>query len=255
MITAVILAKNEEENISTCIDSLSFVNEIIVIDDFSSDKTAELAKKKGAVVIKHPLNNDFSQSRNFGMKIAKNDWILFLDADELISDKLQKSILEAVTDTTYTSYFLPRRDFFWGKELQYGETVTARRTGINRLMKKGSGEWKGSVHEIFMSTGKSKTLKGFINHYPHQTIITFLHSINDYSSKRAEELNAMGVKQNPLSIFLFPLGKFLYTYFIKLGFLDGPSGFVYCLMMSFHSFLVRGKLYIHQKTGEPFFSP
>jgi len=261
MISAVVLAKNEQKSIARCLKSLSFCDEILVVDDYSTDNTVEVAKKQNAKVIEHSLNNNFGAQRNFAIEKVNNDWILFIDADEVVSEKL-KIELSSIFSTKhqvpstkyekYLAYLIPRRDFFWGRELKYGETQTARSRGIIRLVKRDSGKWIGEVHEKYITEGTVGKLSGFIDHYPHPTIVSFLIKINDYSSKRAEELDKSGVKQGIALMLLTPLFKFIYTYFVKLGFLDGPSGFVYSFMMSFHSFLVRSKLYVHQKAGVPF---
>lgn len=256
MISAIILAKNEENSIGRCLSSVSFCDDVIVIDDNSTDKTVEIAKKMGATVVSHPLNHDFATQRNFAMTKAKYDWILFVDADEVVSQELAEETQQVTSSKsqvtrTQQSYYLLRRDFFWNKELKYGETQKARNRGIIRLVKKGSGKWVGKVHEEFVPNGDTAILNNYLNHYPHPTINDFLRSINDYSSKRAEELQAKGVRQTVLPIIFNPIGKFIYTYFIRLGFLDGPAGFVYSFMMSFHSFLVRGKLYLHQQAKMP----
>ncbi|PIS16106.1 hypothetical protein COT62_00135 [Candidatus Roizmanbacteria bacterium CG09_land_8_20_14_0_10_41_9] len=245
MITAVILAKNEEKHIGKTIQSLSFCNEIIVVDDNSNDATREIAEKLGCRVLPRSLNSDFAGQRNFAMEQAKHDWILFVDADEEVTTELRENILQNVTNNTRDigSYALKRRDFFWGKELQYGETKKARSVGLIRLMKKRAGVWHGSVHEAFVPHGTTGSLTGFLDHFPHQTISEFLQDINFYSSLRARELARKQKTATVFSLLFFPLGKFILTYIIYLGFLDGPAGFTYAFMMSFHSFLTRAKLF------------
>lgn len=245
-ITAVVLTKNEEKNIEKCLNSVKFVDEIIVVDDFSTDKTLEIVHKvlkvsKVYKVIQRKLNSDFAEQRNFGLSKAKNDWVLFVDADEIVTDNLKKEILESKLDKE--SYSIPRRDFFWGKELRYGETRKVRESGLIRLVRKDSGKWLGTVHEIFHTSRNTGKMGFFLDHYPHPTLIEFIQKINTYSSLRAEELFTKGKNTNIFQIIFWPLGKFIYNYFFNLGFLDGPPGFAYSFLMSFHSFLVRAKLY------------
>ncbi|OGK16033.1 hypothetical protein A2690_01275 [Candidatus Roizmanbacteria bacterium RIFCSPHIGHO2_01_FULL_39_12b] len=245
MLSVVVLARNEEKNIEGCLKSLGFCDEVLVIDDDSTDKTVEIAKKHEAKVIPRKLNDDFASQRNFALSKTVHDWVLYIDADEKVTDDLiQETAATLKNNPAATAFYLRRRDFFWGRELKYGETQTARNRGILRLVKKGTGQWKGKVHEEWETQGETARFSNFIDHYPHQTIISFLRTINDYSSKRAEELYKNSVKTSVLSIFFNPLSKFIYTYFIKFGFLDGPAGFVYSFMMSFHSFLVRAKLFL-----------
>lgn len=241
--SVVILTKNEEKNIEKCLRSICFCKDIIVIDDYSDDKTCEIAKKHGASVYKRSLNNDFSSQKNYGIEKAKNTWALFLDADEELSNELINEIKDLDINSRVNGYFLKRRDFFWGKELNHGEVKKTRNKGIIRLVKKGTGKWKGSVHEKLIIKGNVLTLKGFINHYPHQTIKEFLKSVNFYSTLRARELYNQKKKTNIFEIIFFPFFKFILTYVIYLGFLDGTSGFIYAFFMSFHSFLSKVKLY------------
>lgn len=243
-ISAVVLTKNEEKNIERCLRSLDFCDEIIVIDDYSTDNTKnqilKIAKLNIKIFEKH-LNNDFAAQRNFGFSKATNVWILFIDADEVVTDELKFEIKN--TKFEKEAYYLRRRDYFWNKELKYGEVKKIRNFGLVRLVKKNSGKWMGNVHEVFHTAKNTGRLNNFINHYPHPSLKEFIIDINRYSDIRAEELFRQDVKTNVLQIIFFPFCKFIYNYFFKLGFLDGPAGFTYAFMMSFHSFLVRTKLY------------
>jgi len=242
MKTAVVLAKNEEKSIKTCLLSLKGFEEIIVIDDNSSDKTREIAKKLGVRVYKRKLNNDFSNQRNFGLKKAKGDWIFFLDADEKIDNKLKREIFKAIRDPqTNSGFSFKRKDTFLGKELKFGETASLR---LTRLGKKNSGFWTGKVHEVWKVKGKIGKLYNPIIHQRHIGVSGFIKRINFYSSLRARELYEKGVKTNAFLIIIYPLAKFFLNFFVKLGILDGKQGFIMATLMSAHSFLVRSKLYL-----------
>ena len=180
-ISAVVITKNEESSIERCLKSVLFCQEIIIIDDNSTDKTIELAKKYKATVYTKTMNNNFADQRNFGITKANGEWILFIDADEELSNELQKEIQETLSspDDNVKGYSLKRRDIFWNNELKYGEVQKVRNNGLIRLAKKGSGIWKGKVHEVVDGEGDIKLLKGYINHFPHQDIKTFLKKKND----------------------------------------------------------------------------
>lgn len=256
-ISAVVLTKNEEKNIERCLKSLDFCDEIIIVDDYSTDSTY-----KQILNFKHHDNqlkikifkrklDSFAHQRNFAQERASGDWILFVDADEEISSLLKKEIVEIKNKNIvdkFVAFHIKRRDFFWGREVKYGEVKEIRQKGLIRLVEKNKGTWIGDVHEQINlininSNLKVGRLKNYINHYPHQTLKEFLKTINLYSSLRAKELYFRGVKPNIFQLIFYPLGKFLLTYFIYFGFLDGVVGFVYSFMMSFHSFLVRAKLF------------
>jgi len=230
-ISAVILSKDDSDNLESCLKSVDFCSEKLIL--------------KGQIT-------DFSKQRNLGIEKASGDWILFIDTDEEVTGELKKEIVALLNYTVvkYNAYYIKRRDFFWGREVKFGETMKARRRGIIRLVKKNSGKWTGKVHEEYQPSGSVGQLNNYLNHYPHQTIKEFIDKINFYSSIRAEELYQSGKKFSILELIFFPLFKFKLTYFIYLGFLDGPAGFVYAFLMSFHSFLVRAKLFqIYQEHG------
>lgn len=238
MISAIIITKNTEKNIERAVNSVRFCDEVMVIKNDTID--------------------DFARERNKAMDKAKGEWVLFIDADEVVSEELKNQILkraivlsdnERIQDGKEKkgAYYIKRRDFFWGKELQWGEVRKIRQIGLIRLMRKDSGKWVGKVHEEFRPSGDVGRLEGFIDHYPHPTIKEFLLDINIYSTIRARELRELGDVGGIWEIIFYPLGKFLLTYFIKFGFLDGPAGFAYAFFMSFHSFLVRAKLYQYTK--------
>jgi len=267
-LSAVILTKNEEKNIIRCLNSLKFCDQVVIVDDDSEDKTIELIKKAKfpfeIKIFKHKLDEDFASARNFGMEKADGEWILFIDADEEITKELADEIKETVDQNNleFVAYYIKRRDFFWGMELRFGETKKIRDIGIIRLVKKDFGRWFGKVHEEFkvqsshakrdsasLKKFKVGIFKNFINHYPHQDITSFLRKINFYSTLRAKELFNQGKKFSLIELIIFPFFKFTLTYFIYLWFLDGPAGFVYSFMMSFHSFLVRAKLFQYEKTA------
>ena len=242
-ISAIVLARNEEKIIEKAIKSLSFCDEILLIDDESSDDTAQRAEKAGARILVHSKQNEFSGQRNWAMERAKNEWILFIDADEEVTEKLKNELIALSETSQHTvAYAIPRRDFFWKTELKYGETKKTRTKGIIRLVKKGYGVWTGSVHETFTATDNVGKLNEYINHHSHESISSFIQDVNYYSTIRAIELAKQGRKVSVIELLFVPFGKFIYSYFLLGGVLDGPAGFVYSFVMSLHSFLVRAKL-------------
>lgn len=241
-ISIVIIARNEEKNIVDCIEGLSWVDEIIVIDDNSEDRTREIAEKNGASVFVHSLNDNFSDQRNFGLEKATGEWVLFLDADERISKKLKEEIRTIINDPNQLTdgFLIQRRDILWGRELRYGEVGNII---LLRLARRSNGVWGGAVHEKWNVKGIIGTLKNPIIHYPHQDIDEFIKEINFYTSIRAHELYREKQHSSWISILVYTKAKFLKGYFLELGFLDGIPGFIHALLMCFHSFLVRVKLW------------
>ena len=245
-ITAIILTKNEEANIEDCLRYLSFCNELIVIDDNSSDKTCQIAKNFGAVVYKRELKNDFSAQRNFALEKGHYKWFLFIDADEVVSPELKQEIIDVTEekDNNVMGYYLKRKDFIWGKRIDHGETGNKT---ILRLARKSAGKWKRIVHEYWDVFGKKEILKNYLYHYPHPTLRIYLKEMNKYSTLHARANLNEHKKSSIIKIILIPKGKFIYNYIIKLGFLDGIQGLMISFMMSFHSFLSWSKLWMIQK--------
>lgn len=239
-ISVVILTKNEEKNIVDCIETVDFCNEIIVIDDASEDRTVESAEKQGAVVYKHALDNNFAKQRNFGLEKAKNEWVLFVDADERVSETLKKEIEFRITKPHIDGYNVRRIDTMWGKELKYGEAGAVK---LLRLARKHKGEWVGHVHETWNMRGKVGELDSSLQHFPHPTVSEFLSEINVYTDIRSEELFEKKVAVSGIQIIVYPFSKFVFNYFVRRGYKDGLPGLVYALFMSMHSYLVRAKLW------------
>jgi len=245
MISAVVLTKNEEKNIVPCIKSLWWCDEIIIIDDYSTDQTVrkiQSANRRTKLkIFKRRLNGDFANQRNFGLEKAKGEWVLFIDADERVTPALAAEIKKKIFKIRCSGFYLKRQDFWVGKWLKYGETGNIK---LLRLGKKSSGKWKRPVHEVWKIKGKIGILKNPLLHYPHQTITEFIKNINLYTDLNANFFYKQGVKTSFWQIFAYPLGKLLINYFWKRGFLDGLPGFVFALLMSFHSFLTRSKLWL-----------
>lgn len=240
-ISAVILTKNEEKDIKDCISGLKWCDEIIVIDDNSTDKTVSVAKKEGARVFKRPLNGDFSSQRNFGLEKASHDWIFFVDADERVDEKLAEEIKTRLNKGKLPSgFYLKRIDFFVGRWLRHGEIGSIK---LLRLGRRGSGEWKRPVDEFWEIEGEKREFKNPLKHYAHPELSGFLTSINERSTLNARVFYDEGKRLNFFE-WMKPGAKFVQNYFFRLGFLDGTAGFVFAVLMSLHSFLVRGKLYL-----------
>ncbi len=240
MISAVILTKDEEKNLQECLESVKWCDEVILIDDNSTDRTLEIAKKFGAKVFTHSLNNDFAAQRNFGLEKVMGEWVLFVDADERISPDLKKEIMETIKKNNVNGFYLKRQDFFGGRALKYGETANVR---LLRLGRKGKGEWQREVHEVWDIKGNINELKNPLLHSPHQTLSDFIDHVNFHSTLHAQALKKEGVKPSLWRIIFYPKAKFIQNYIFRFGFLDGTQGIIVALMMSFHSFLANSKLY------------
>lgn len=239
MLTAIILTHNSEKFIGRCIRSLNFSDEIIVIDDYSQKKL-NLNNSKVKIYSRH-LANDFASQRNFGLDKANGDWVLFVDSDEEVPEDLKNEILKELKNNKISGYYIPRKDFFLGKWLSHGETGNIR---LIRLARKNTGNWKGEIHEIWDIEGTTGTLKNHLNHYSHENIKDFLNKINIYTDILAVKWQKEKKKMPSYEIMVYPLGKFIRNYILKLGFLDGEQGIIMAIFMSMHSFLARSKYFL-----------
>lgn len=245
-ISLLLLTKNEEGNIRTNYTWLSkcpIINEIVVIDDNSTDNTiAELKKLQTKIcqvkIFSRGLDNDFSAQHNFGLSKTTNNWTLWLDADEQPEDRLVEH-LNNFNFQQKTSFAFKRTYIFLDRELKHGETGNFF---VTRLFNKTQGNFINKVHEIWCSKDPTINVNLIIKHR-HQDLYSFLHKINFYTTIRAQELHQKGIKTSLFQIIFYPMGKFIYNYVFKLGFLDSTQGIILALSMSFHSFLVRAKLW------------
>lgn len=256
MISAVVLTHNDEKILERCLKSISWCDEVIVVDDNSTDGTVEVAKKLGVNVFSHALNDDFAAQRNFGLAKAKGEWVLFVDSDEVVSEDLGKEIKQKLDprfrgdDPTSLKlrgasekggYSIKRKDYLAGRWLEHGESAHVR---LLRLARKNAGKWVQPVHEQWNIDGTVGELTHPLLHHPHQNVAQFLEEVNRYSTLYARYLHLLGVKEPAWQIVAKPVAKFFVNYVWRLGFLDGTAGLVVACMMSFHSFLVRAKLWL-----------
>jgi glycosyltransferase involved in cell wall biosynthesis len=235
-ISAVIITKNESKYIKMCLESLKFAGEIIIIDDFSSDKTIDIARDFTDKIYQRHLDN-FAAQRNFGIEKAKGEWILSLDGDEVVSEELAEelSLINKNTNIIQKGFYVPFRQYFFGKEIKYGGWHPDYHM---RFFRKGWGRWEKPVHEELVIKGKTGRLEGHLIHYLYENISEFINKINFYTSKDVEEGNVDG---NILKTFLAPPKVFLYRYIFRQGFRDGRYGLIIALFMSFYVLILRLK--------------
>jgi glycosyltransferase involved in cell wall biosynthesis len=235
-ISVVIITYNEENKIRHCLESIQWADEIIVIDSFSEDNTIAVAKDYTDKIYKRSWQG-YGEQKNFGITLACNKWILFLDADERVSEGLAKEIQEVVRfgSDLFEGYYMPRHSFYLEKMITHGEWYPDFKL---RLIKNGSGMWsRARVHEELIIEGEIGYFKEPIYHNSYNGILHHIRKINRYSSLYAQDLFDCGVSLK-LSQFLWkPLVRFAEGYFYDKGFLDGFTGFYIAFMHAFEVFL------------------
>ena len=246
-ISLLLLTKNESENLKewgTWIHELTAVNEIVVIDDKSSDDTSKILKSLSSNDLKinifsRELNDNFSDQRNYGLTKCQNDWVLTLDADEKPT-KDTISYINKLNLQKGQNYSFKRNIIYLGHTISHGQCLNDLPI---KLFNKNEGKFVNPVHEIWESSSETTDTFQIIVHNSIKSLYSFLQKINFYSTIRAQELFDQKHHPHLWEIILYPKIKFLELYFLRLGFLDGTAGIIFNLAISFNSFLVRSKLW------------
>ena len=225
-LSAVIITFNEERNISRCLDSLQgVVDEMVVVDSFSTDKTKSIALSKGARVIEHPFEGHIEQ-KNWAIAQASYPHILSLDADEALSDELRLAILRTKENWQFDAYRMNRRTNYCGRWIRFGGWYPDSKS---RLWDSRKGRWCGDnphdKFELYQSTLTPGFLEGDILHFSYYSRKEHSERTAVYAEIGGRALIKREAKALLLKQFLNPFLKFIKSYFLKLGFLEGSDGF------------------------------
>lgn len=246
-LTVIILAKNEEQNIKDCIETVAFADEVLVIDDFSSDATPDIARSMGARVIQHAMNGDWGGQQTFAIKEAKSKWILFLDADERISSELGREITAAVKRDEPKAYWIQRRNRFHHNEATHG---VLRPDYVLRLMPAEGSYVEGYVHPAIITPYEEAKLTGPMYHYTYDNWHQYFNKFNNYTTLAAEKYRDAGKSCSFVKdILLRPQWAFFKVYVLDKGFLDGKLGFILSVNHYFYTMIKYVKLYYLLKSN------
>lgn len=236
-VSVVVTAHNEEDKISDCLKSVeNIANEIILINNSSTDRTVEIAKKFTDRIYQHENNPMLNVSKNFGFSKAKSEWILSLDADERITNELETEILNLDPDGI-NGFYIPRKNIIFGKWIEHTGWYPDYQL---RLFKKDSGSFaEKHVHEMLQVKGIVEYLKNPIFHLNYDTIDQFLNKmIKVYTISEAKNIMQSGYKYNSIDIVRMPMSEFFKRFFAEKGYKDGMHGLVLSILMSFYHFVV-----------------
>lgn len=237
-VSVITIAKNEEERIGKCLEALAWADERIVIDNGSTDKTVEVAKKHGARVVKSN-STSFAELRNLGPKEAKNDWILYVDADEIVSKELVNEIQNI--NKKSAAYFIHRKNYYLGHPWPFQENIL-------RLFKKSAlKNWHGDLHESPKVEGKTGQLKSPILHYTHRTLEEIVAKTNEWSEIEA----TLRVRSGHPPVVAWRLFRVMATAFFdsyikQEGWRAGAVGLIESIYQSFSIFITYAKLWEFQ---------
>jgi glycosyltransferase involved in cell wall biosynthesis len=233
-LTAVVLTKNEEQKIKRCLQSLDWVDEILVIDDSSTDRTVELAKRMRAKVERHRLTT-FSEQRNWALGRVKTEWVLFVDADEEVTPELAAEMKTAIKDARFVGYRFPRKNLIFGKWIEHTGWYPDYQLHLFRTKK---GRYVRSVHEQVEIEGTVGDLHQSLLHYNYDSIDQYLSKLARYTELAAKSRLAAGEKFDWQQAISKPTGEFLRRYLAEEGFKDGIHGLALSLLQAFSELIV-----------------
>lgn len=246
-VAAVLITLNAAAQLADCLASLSFCDEIVVVDSGSTDGTQALAAERGARVIDSEWRG-FGAQKQFAVTQAGHDWVLCIDADERVSDALRESILAALSAPTGSAFRFARCNRFMGRYLRHGEGYP---DWSLRLFDRRSARWSDDpVHERVIANGEVETLHGDLLHDSAESIEAYLAKQNRYSTLAAEQALASGKRAGVAQLVLSPVLRFAKFYFLRLGLLDGLPGLVHILIGCMASFAKYAKMLAFQKSGQ-----
>lgn len=229
-ISALIITKNEAHNIEELIRNLSFANEIVIVDSYSNDATERIVKQHDNVKFYQHKFENFASQRNIALQYATNEWILFLDADERLTNELIKEIHEVLEEPKADAYYFYRTFYYKDKPMRF--------TGLQhdkniRLFKKNIGYYTGLVHEKLVIEGRTQSLNNRMIHYSYIDFESYKRKLSHYGKLKAKEKFSKGVQPNFALKYLHTFYCFAQRYVVRLGILDGKRGAVISYLMAY----------------------
>ncbi|MGI5828167.1 MAG: glycosyltransferase family 2 protein [Patescibacteria group bacterium] len=244
-LTAIILTHNEELMLPDCLKSVSWADEIIVIDKKSQDSTREIAEKFGAKVVTFE-GEYFDEWRNVGITKASSPWIFYIDPDERVTPELKAEIEKALDQEEYKAFRMPRKNFWWGKEFK---ACGASPDYVTRLFKKNAlKKWQGIIHESPLVEGETGTFDNPLLHYTHRDLMSGLRKSMSWTVMEAQLL----FEADHPKISWWRLGKvsleaFIRKYIKERGFTEGTEGFIESFVQAWNRFMVYEQLWEMQQ--------
>ncbi len=247
-ISVVIITKNEAEHIRNCLDSVQWADEIIVVDSDSIDKTVEISKSLGAKVFYNKWEG-YVQQRKFAIQRVSSEWVLVIDADEVVTPELNREIQLRVGREACNGYYLNRLNYFLHRPVRHCGWFPDK---ILRLFRKDKVKLPVvSIHEGFIVEGGIENLHGFLLHFSYDSLHEYFEKMNRYTSLEVQDkLKRISNRSIKWYDFIFhPLSRFIRMYFVKEGYKDGAIGLVVCIVSTIYLFVLYAKMWEYQKMG------
>jgi glycosyltransferase involved in cell wall biosynthesis len=241
-ISVCIITFNEEKNIVDCLESVNWVDEIVVVDSFSQDRTVDLCRKYTDKIYQIEWQGHVKQ-KNCALEYASNEWVLCLDADERLSPKLKEEIENVLSADVkkIDGYFSPRHSYYLGRWINHGGWYPDYKL---RLFRKSKGQWGGQdPHDKVILNGTTARLQGNLLHFVYKNLSHQLQTVDSFSTITANVLEGDDEGFSLMKLIFRPPFRFFEMYVIKKGFLDGLPGFIIAVASSFYVFLKYAKLW------------
>ncbi len=239
-LTVIIPTFNEENYLEDSLLSVRFANQIIVVDSFSSDNTVAIAKKYNCEIIERKFDN-FSSQKNAALHLAKSEWILFVDADERVTEKLKIEIVATINNSKHKAYKIRFPHFYMNRFLYHTENK------VVRLVKNEDIHFEGEVHEKLIHKGSVGLLENFMIHYTYKGLFHYIKKKDSYAWFQAKMAKEKNKKTSYLHLFFKPFYRFFHTYFIRKGFLDGIPGLAVAIIDAYGVFSRYVKMILIEK--------
>jgi glycosyltransferase involved in cell wall biosynthesis len=249
-VSATIITLNEAEHIAGAIDSVSWTDEVIVVDAGSTDDTVAIARSCGARVECRAWSGWIDQ-KNFAASLARNDWVLSLDADERVAPELREELQQLLrTDPPIGAYRMPRVTFHLGRWIRTTDFYPDYQT---RLYDRRAARWRGKyVHEsVALESGRPGQLRGELLHYSFRDLRDQLDRINKYSTLGARQMYEAGRRAGAWHLVIHPPAAFLRNYLLRRGIADGTAGLTISMLQAWSVFLKFAKLWELERKPEP----
>jgi glycosyltransferase involved in cell wall biosynthesis len=244
-LSVALVTRNEEDRLRACLESVVWADEIVVVDAESEDKTVAIAQEFTDRVVVRPWPG-YAAQKNTALDLATGDWVLSLDADEVVSSELRAEIARVLAaDGPADGYTVPRRNIFWGRWVRHGGLYPDRQL---RFFRRGRGRFVArAVHESVRVEGRVEPADGHLEHRSYRDVSDFLARADRYSTLAAEEAVAQGRRARVSDLLLRPLGRFLAMYVVQGGFLDGWRGFLLAALYAYYVLIRSAKIWERTK--------
>lgn len=245
-LSALVLTYNEEDYIAACLDSINWIERIIVVDSYSDDQTEEICKQYDNLDFYKNEFKDFASQRNFGLDKIKSDWVFVIDADERVTENLQEEINDVLKSPSAEGYEIARNNYFLGKWIKYCGWYP----DYTLRLFKSKYRYSGLVHESLQLSGKIKKLENDFIHYTYKDLESYVAKMNHYTSLDAEKKYSAGKTVGITYILTRPFLEFIKKYLFKKGFLLGGQGLILSILSAYYQFLKAIKLWELNNFGD-----